>query len=64
MTVTRDSLCALVRSYVANAGVATSLCSKLASGAYAAFASEVDAQTGKLLTAEQAAVLKRLVGRL
>jgi len=64
VTVTRDSLCALVRSYVGSAGVATSLCSKLAGGAYAAFANEVDAQTGKALTADQAAILKGLVAQL
>ncbi|HKH31415.1 MAG TPA: hypothetical protein VKA45_10210, partial [Gaiellaceae bacterium] len=59
-----DSLCALVRSYVGSAGVANSLCTKLARGAYAAFANEVDAQTGKALTADEAAILKGLVAQL
>ena len=64
VTVTGDSLCALARSYVGSAGVANSLCTKLAGGAYAAFANEVDAQTGKALTADQAAILKGLVAQL
>ena len=61
---TPQSVCELAEEYVASAGVASSLCAKLASGAYKAFANEVDAQTGKRLTAGQAAILKQLVARL
>jgi hypothetical protein len=65
VTVTGDSLCALVRSYLGSGdGVANSLCAKLAGAAYPAFANEVDAQTGKRLTADQATILKGLVSEL
>jgi hypothetical protein len=64
VTVTAQSLCDLTTQYVANAGIAHSLCVKLEHGSYGAYANEVAAQSGKALTAEQAAVLTRLVGRL
>jgi hypothetical protein len=62
--VTVDSLCALVTSWAKNAGQANSLCVKLAHGQIAAFGHEVDAQTGKEFTEEQAATLKRLASQL
>jgi hypothetical protein len=74
VVVTFDSLCRLVRQYSTNAGVADGLCAKLAAAADArargsakaaenqlnAFANQVDAQTGKALTPQQAATLLRL----
>jgi predicted extracellular nuclease len=64
VTVTVGSLCDLTSVYVANEGVAQSLCVKLEHGSYDAYANEVAAQAGKALTVEQAATLTRLVGRL
>jgi predicted extracellular nuclease len=56
--VTAASLCALTRLYVQkNDGLANSLCVKLEHGSYRAYENEVNAQTGKALTAEQAEVL-------
>jgi predicted extracellular nuclease len=62
--VTVDSLCALVTEWSKNAGQANSLCVKLATGQLEAFAREVDAQSGKAFTEEQAATLKRLASQL
>jgi predicted extracellular nuclease len=57
--------CALVESYVTkNKGLANSLCVKLQNGAYEAFRNEVSAQTGKALTAAQAATLLGAVDAL
>jgi predicted extracellular nuclease len=64
VTVTAVSLCTLTERYVTKEGVAHSLCVKLEHGSWRAYANEVDAQSGKSMTAEQAAVLKQLVGRL
>jgi uncharacterized protein len=64
VTVSVASLCDLTTAYVTKPAVAHSLCVKLESGAYGAYANEVAAQAGKALTAEQAATLTRLVGRL
>ena len=64
VSVTPASLCALTHSYVTNAGVAHAMCEKLAHGAYGAYVNQVEAQAGKTLTAEQAATLIRLAGRL
>ncbi len=64
VTVTAASLCGLTTAYVTKDGVAHSLCVKLEHGSYGAYANEVAAQSGKALTAEQAATLMRLVGRL
>jgi hypothetical protein len=64
VTVTAQSLCDLTSRYVTKKGVAQSLCVKLEHGSYGAYANEVAAQSGKALTAEQAAILTRLVGRL
>jgi hypothetical protein len=64
VTVTVQSLCDLTSQYVAGDGIAHSLCVKLEHGSYGAYANEVAAQSGKALSAEQAAILTRLVGRL
>ena len=64
VTVTVDSLCATVQGWAKNAGEANSLCVKLQHGQIEAFGHEVDAQTGKAFTADQAALLKRLAARL
>jgi predicted extracellular nuclease len=65
IAVTADSLCALVESYVTkNKGLANSLCVKLQNGAYEAFRNEVSAQTGKALSAAQAATLLGAVDAL
>jgi hypothetical protein len=64
VTVTVADVCALVSGWAKNAGQANSLCVKLRNGQIEAFGHEVDAQTGKAFTAEQAALLKRLAGRL
>jgi len=64
VSVTVDSLCAAVTGWAKNAGQANSLCVKLQDGQIDAFGHEVDAQTGKSFTDEQAAVLERLAARL
>jgi hypothetical protein len=62
--VTVDSLCATIAGWAKNGGQANSLCVKLQHGQFDAFDNEVDAQTGKAFSADQAATLKRLAGRL
>jgi hypothetical protein len=64
VTVTVDSICATVEGWAKNAGEANSLCVKLQHGETDAFGHEVDAQTGKAFTADQAALLKALAARL
>jgi hypothetical protein len=64
ISVSVDSLCATIRGWAKNAGQANSLCVKLQHGQIEAFAHEVDAQTGKAFTSDQAALLKRLAARL
>jgi hypothetical protein len=78
VVATYGGLCELVRQFVANAGVANSLCVKLAAaeraaargnetarrGALDAFAHEVNAQTGKWVPADKAAVLLGLAAAL
>jgi uncharacterized protein len=75
VTVTFTSLCDLVRSYATDPKVADDLCAKLAQaesapmgsardGLLAAFRNQVDAKTGKGLTANQAAELTLLSMRL
>lgn len=78
VTVNAAGLCDLVKQFSDSAGITQSLCAKLHSAAAAdargdagaaknvraAFVSEVAAQSGKALTAEEAAVLTRLVGLL
>jgi predicted extracellular nuclease len=71
VVVTFDSLCSLTQSYSKSASVANGLCDKLHTAAtttstkernnvLAAYRNQVDAQTGKALTAAQAAILKQL----
>ena len=73
--VTFDSLCELVRSYVDKTGVADALCAKLDAASAKtdrkqqeadlhAFAGQVEAQSGKSMTATEAATLIRLAGAL
>ena len=62
--VTVASLCDMTTAYVSKEGVAHSLCVKLEHGSYGAYENEVAAQSGKSMTAEQAATLIRLVRRL
>lgn len=75
VAATPDGLCALGAHFATSAGVAQGLCSKLEAaraaaakgnanakaGQIGAFINLVQAQTGKALTAEQAAILTRLV---
>jgi uncharacterized protein len=76
--VTSDSLCALAKQLVTNAGVTGALCQKLAnvqaaqlrgdlgaaSNIIDAFKLQIDAQTGKTISATAADLLKRLAGAL
>jgi hypothetical protein len=75
VVVTHTGLCALVRQYVDKEGVAQALCSKLEAAAAKAgrqeqeadlhaFVNQVEAQSGKSMTAEEAATLIRLAGDL
>lgn len=59
--VTDDGLCTLVKRFVSNGGVANSLCVKLAKQNYEPFKNELSAQTGKKISAADAATLLRLV---
>ncbi|MFL5538137.1 MAG: hypothetical protein ACJ8J0_04060 [Longimicrobiaceae bacterium] len=76
--VTAESVCALVQQWVAQRGIANSLCAKLRAaaaaaargdteakeGALGAFVNEVRAQSGKVLTAEHADALVAMAGQL
>lgn len=72
--VTHDGLCALVKQFVTNKGVANSLCVKLNAaekhgvkgkgGGLEAFAHEVKAQAGKFIPADKAPVLLALAASL
>jgi len=76
--VTYSSLCALTQRFVTKTGIASSLCSKLRAaeaasvrgstnaraGLMHAYSREVDAQTGKSITAAHAAILLRLAAAL
>lgn len=78
IVVTYDGLCALVEQYVDHNGVANSLCAKLRSAEAAAgrgqdgtaanilgaFKNEVAAQSGKAMTAQEAATLTQLADQL
>ncbi len=55
--VTSGSLCSLVQRWVNQAGVANSMCQQLTNGAYGAFRNHVTAQSGKFVTAANAAIL-------
>ena len=61
VALTADGVCGVVKSFVTKAGVANSLCVKLAAGSYGAFGNELRAQTGKAITAPKAASLRSLV---
>ena len=63
VTVSEASICALAQRWVANAGIATSMCKQLGSGARA-FINHVEAQSGKGISAENAARLIRLARAL
>jgi hypothetical protein len=60
VTITADSLCSLTKMLVTKDGVAQGLCDKLAEGAFKAYRNQVDAQTGKTVSASDAALLKSL----
>ena len=62
--MTQGSLCSLVERFVSNAGVANSLCVKLSHGDYDPFRSELSAQSGKKISADNAALLLSLVNAL
>jgi hypothetical protein len=76
--VTFVSLCSLTKQFIDDRGIANSLCMKLdaasgaagagdpnaKTGALKAYTNEVAAQSGKVLTDIQAAILTRLVGNL
>lgn len=55
--VTSGSLCALVERWVSQKGVANSMCKQLQNGAYEAFRNHVSAQSGKFVSAANAAIL-------
>jgi hypothetical protein len=61
---TPDSLCRVTQLEVTKLGVAHSLCVKLQHGAFDAFINEVEAQSGKALTDQQAQDLEGLAGLL
>jgi hypothetical protein len=60
---TRASVCALVKRWVANAGIANAMCKQL-EGPTRAFVNHVEAQSGKALSAANAARLIELAGAL
>ena len=60
VTVTLGSLCNLVNAWVTQRGVANSLCQQLANGAYGAFRNHLEAQSGKHVPADKAAILSAL----
>ena len=64
ITVTSGSLCNLTKQFVDKPGVAHSLCVKLENGAINAYLNELRAQTGKSITAANAAILKALAEAL
>lgn len=61
VTVSAVSLSTLVRRFVVNPGVANSLITKIEHGSYSAFRAELDAQSGKKISAADAAILGLLV---
>jgi len=64
VNVSSGSLCALVRAWVTQAGVANSMCKQLANGAYGAFRNHVKSQSGKFVPADKAAILISLSNSL
>jgi len=64
VTVSPAGLCRLVARFVDKPQLATSLCAMLEHQSWAAFRNEVLAQTGKSISADEAAVLQQLVDAL
>jgi hypothetical protein len=64
VAVTGGSLCNLVKRWVSNAGVANSMCVKIEHESWGALRNELQAQSGKKISAANAAILLRLVGEL
>lgn len=64
VTVTAASLCGLVERWVEQKGLAKSLCQQLSNGAYDAFRNRVEAQSGKAVPADKAALLISLSNEL
>ncbi|MBI2407349.1 MAG: hypothetical protein HYV19_03465 [Gemmatimonadetes bacterium] len=64
VSATSGSVCSLVERWVSNVGVANSMCVKLRHGSYGAFRNELSAQSGKKISAANAAILLRLVNLL
>lgn len=64
VSVTNQSLCRLVEGWVTQGDIANSLCVKLAHSDYRPFVNEVNAQTGKAISTENAAILLKLVAAL
>ena len=64
MSVTSTSMIALVNRWVSSAGVANSLATKLEHGDTKAFVNEVNAQRGKKIPADKAAILIQLASAL
>lgn len=64
VSVTNASLCNLTTAWVSGSGVANSLCVKLNHGDYGAFRNELSAQSGKKISADNAAILMGLVNTL
>lgn len=61
VNVTGAGLCALVQRWVSSAGVANSMCVKIDHASWGALRNEVSAQSGKKISAANAAILLRLV---
>lgn len=64
VTVSSGSLCALVNQWVSQKGIANSMCQQLKNGAYGAFRNHVSAQSGKSVSAANAAILIALSNSL
>ncbi len=64
VSVTYASLCTLTTRFVGPNGNANSFCVKLRQGSYGAYVNQVQAQTGKAISAAHAAILIRLVAGL
>ena len=64
VVVTSGSLCNLVKAWVNQAGIANSMCKQLENGAYGAFQNHVRAQSGKSVSAGNAAILVSLADAL
>jgi hypothetical protein len=64
VSVTNASLCNLVSAWDSNSGSANSLCVKLSHSDYGSFRNELSAQSGKKISAANAAILLQLVNTL